>query len=145
MLSQNSFLTIASRLLGRKALHPLGTAAIVLLLLPPAAEAAAPKLFDCTLTQSESTDDMKGAQTEHRSIAMVVDEEAKTITLSQNGTKQALGIVSFSQSTINGYTDNISVGMDRSSGNFVLQSNGSNSEKIEFGTCSLKQLPPPHQ
>lgn len=116
------------------------TAIVALLLFPHAADAAVPKLFDCTLTEFESTAD-NWLQTEHRVIAMVVDEEAKTITVSQDGTTQTLGNVSFSQSTINGYTDSISIGMDRSSGRLVLQSYGPSLEKTEFGTCSLKQPP----
>lgn len=122
----------------QKALDPIGTAVAALLLLLSPADAASQR-FDCTLTKAESYETGSNpSQIEHRSITLAVDEEAKTITVSQDSTTEVLGHVSFSQSTINGYTKDISVGMDRSSGSIVFQSYSANSRKIEFGSCSLR-------
>lgn len=51
---------------------------------------------------------------------------------------QHLDHVTFSQLTINGYTDTISLGMDALSRNLVLQSYGPDANKTEFGDCGLK-------
>ena len=124
---------------------PGGVALAVAFLTLPLPAHAAPKVFNCTLTQLESFADPNPSQTGHCSIDMTIDEEAKTITVSQDGTTQPLGHVSFWQSTINGYTGNLSVGMDRSSGSIVLQSYSPNSNKVEFGTCRLNEATAPRQ
>jgi len=46
--------------------------------------------------------------------------------------------VSFSILTMNGYTDALSLDVDRSSGNLVLQTYPSGSNKTEYGTCKIK-------
>jgi len=109
----------------------------VLLLLLPASEAA-PRQLNCTLTLLESTADANFSGAESRSIAITVDREAKTIAVSQDGTTQAFDHVTFSQLTINGYTSTLSLGLNTSSGNLVLQSYGPKSNQNEFGTCDLK-------
>lgn len=131
-------------LLCPKAVGSLRALAVALLLLPSAIAAAAPRRLDCTLTQLET---MVGsnfdAQAENRSIAIVVDEEPKTIMVYQDGSRQALDHVTITQIAMNGYIDEISLGIQISSGNIVLQSYGPNSTKTEFGTCSQSSKPAP--
>ena len=109
-----------------------------LLLLSPNADAAATQQFGCTLTTLESTTNPNFTEAESRSIAVIVDQETKTITVSQDGTEQPLDHVTFSQLTINGYTGTLSLGMDKSSGSIVLQTYAPNANKTEFGVCALK-------
>ena len=128
---------MARRLPRRKAFDLAAPAATLLLLLPSATEAA-PWQLNCTLTKIESMADPNFTAAESRPIAITIDQQAKTIAVSQDGTTQALDHVTFSQLTINGYTSTLSLGMDRSSGNIVLQSYEPNSNKTEFGACGLK-------
>ena len=124
-----------------RAIDPLRAFAVALLLLPPAIASAAPRQFNCTLTQLESRAAANFTETEYRSFTILADEEAKTITVSQGGSEQALAHVTFSQLTMNGYTAEISLGLDTSSGSLVLQSYSPNSNKSEFGVCSSKPAP----
>lgn len=129
---------MARRLPPRNAFDLAAPAAAALLLLLPSAGEAAPQQLDCTLTMLESKANPNFTEAESRPIAVIVDQQAKAIAVSQDGTTQALDHVTFSQLTINGYTSTLSLGMDKSSGNIVLQSYGPNANKTEFGACSLK-------
>jgi len=125
------------RLQRHKTLEVAATAIAAFFLFLPVSEAA-PRQLNCTLTTLESTADPNFTEVESRSIAITVDQAAKTIAVSQEGAAQALDHVTFSQLTINGYTNTLSLGMDTSSGDLVLQSYGPNSNKTEFGTCNLE-------
>jgi len=125
------------RLSRGSALNLSASAAALLFIWSNAGEATAGQ-FDCTLTTLESTANPNFTGAESRSMAVSVDQGAKTIIVSQDGTDQSLDHVTFSQLTINGYTDTLSLGMDKSSGNIVLQTYGPNAAKTEFGTCRVK-------
>jgi hypothetical protein len=125
-----------------KAIDPLRAFAVALLLLPPAIASAAPRQFNCTLTQLETVAASNFTQAaEDRSIAVLADEEAKTIAVSQGGSEQTLDHVTFSVLTINGYTAAISLGLEMSSGAIVFQSYSPDSKKTEFGVCSSNPVP----
>ena len=126
-----------SRLL-RRTTFDLKMSVVAALLLLPAAGWAAPRRIDCKLTTIESTADPNFVAVEARSSAVIVDREAKTVAVSQDGVMQPLDHVTFTQLTINGYTNTLSLGIDTSAGNLVLQSYGPDANKIEFGTCSPK-------
>jgi len=113
-------------------------AAALFLLSPPTSATASPRQLNCTLTIRESIADSNFTAAENRSIAVIVDQAKKTISVFEDGAAQAFDHVTFSQLTINGYTNTRSLGMDTSAGNLVLQSYGPNSNKTEFGTCNLK-------
>jgi hypothetical protein len=118
-------------------------AALAGMLLPTVATAA-PRLFDCSLSQVETKVGQNfDAAAENRSISLAVDDESHTITLHQDGRGQAMRHVTITQIAMNGYTDDTSVGIQISSGDIVLQSYAPNSTKAEFGTCrpSGKQTP----
>ncbi len=125
------------RLLRRQAFD-LKMAAVVALSLLPTAGRTAPRQLDCELTTIESATDLNFAEAESRRIVVTVDQATKTIAVSQDGVAGPLDHVTFSQLTINGYTNTVSLGMDASSGNLVLQSYGPNANKTEFGACNLK-------
>jgi len=111
-------------------------AVVALLLLPGIASAASQ--LDCTLTVVESEANSNFSTGEKHPITIETDEDRKAITVSQDGRKQVLDHVTFTLLSINGYTADMSLGLDRASGNVVLQSYGADSNKIEFGTCTSK-------
>lgn len=121
----------------RKIFNPKMSAVVALFLLPNAGWSA-PRQFDCELTTIEAATNPNFTQAEARPIVVTVDQEAKTIAVSQDGVVQLLDHVTFSQLTMNGYTGTVSLGMDGSSGNIVLQSYGPSANKTEFGACNLK-------
>ncbi len=113
-------------------------------LLLPSALAAAPKRLDCSLTNLETTVGPKyEAEAENRPITVVFDEEAKTLAVYQDGNRRVLDHVTITQISINGYIDEISLGIDMSSWSIVLQTYKPNSMSAEFGACSQSAKPPP--
>ena len=120
---------------GQTPLFSLTAVAVVVLLSPCVTAVGAPRQMNCSLTRLESTADPNFTQSENRSISIIVDKEAKTITVSQGGSTQPLDHVTFSQLTMNGYTGDISLGMDTSSDSVVFQSYSPDANKTEFGVC----------
>ena len=118
-----------------RAIDPFRPLAVAFLLLSPAIASAAPRQFNCKLTQLESQAGPNFSQTENRSITILADQEAKTITLSQGDSEQALDHVRFLPLTMNGYTADMSFGLDTLSGILMFQSYTPNSNKTEFGLC----------
>jgi hypothetical protein len=80
---------------------------------------------------------------EKRSIVVVFDEEAKALSVLQDGDERALGNVTMTQNSFNGYVGEMSLGVDPSSWSVVLQTYKSDTVETEFGACSLSAKPPP--
>lgn len=97
---------------------------------------AAPVRLQCALTYSGA--DGKDMT---RAIALAFDSEANTISV-DDGTKHwDLGHVKISTISVNGYTADISVGIERSSLAIVFQTYSQTNSVAEFGIC--KQLGAP--
>jgi len=119
-------------------------AALLATLLPNVTATATPRLLDCSLNEIDTTAGQNfNVETENRSISVAADDEARTITVFQDGKAWPLSHVTITQIVMNGYTDDISVGVQISSGSIVLQSYALNFTKAEFGICrqSEKQAP----
>lgn len=113
-------------------------------LLLPAGAVAGPQSLDCRLTQLETKAAAKfDVETESRPITILFDEEARALTVTQDGNARALHNVTITQSSMNGYVDDMSLGIDPSSWRIVFQTYKPDSERIEFGACSLNAKPPP--
>lgn len=128
----------------RRAVDALGAFVGAFLLLSPAGAIAAPKRLDCNLTNFETKAGPKSdSGTEKRSITVVVDEEAKGLTVYQDGNARALNNVTISQTSMNGYVADISLGIDPSTWNIVFQTYEPDTTRVEFGVCgpSAKPLP----
>ena len=97
---------------------------------------AASQRFDCVLTD---TADKLGS--ENRPIVVVLDEAAITLEVQDGGQKYNLNNVSISNISINGDTDRLSLGIDRSSLGIVWQQYGANKMVIEFGKCRQADHP----
>jgi hypothetical protein len=117
-----------------------------LLLASPAGAIAAPRRLDCSLTVLETKAGSKqDVGTENRSIVVMFDDEAKAITVNQDGSSQVLNHVTMTQMTMNGYAADMSLGIDLSSWKIVFQTYqpDSSSMRVEYGVCSLSPKPPP--
>ena len=119
------------------------TAAV--LLLAPDGAIAAPQRLDCTLNSVETragpTTDV-GA--ESRSITVVFDQAANTLTVYPNGSALVLTNVTMSQVAMSGYiSGQASLSLDPSSWSIVFQTYKPASTTTEFGTCSLSTKPLP--
>jgi hypothetical protein len=140
-MNDASLLTMCFR---AEAAGALSALAAGLLLLSSAAAAAAPKRLDCSLTKLETRAggnfDVKA---ESRSITVVFDDAAKTLTVYQDDSGRALNQVTMTQISMNGYVDEMSLGIDLSSWSIVLQTYKPNSITSEFGACSQSAKPPP--
>ncbi len=118
-----------------KVLAALGAA---LALVSPLNATAAPKKFDCSLSVLETkTAGKKDVGAEQRSIVLLVDAQAKTVTVQQNNGARALENVTMSEHSINGYVDDLSLSVDLSSWKIALQTyrNNPDWQSIEFGDC----------
>jgi hypothetical protein len=129
----------------------LSALAAALLLLSPAGAIAAPKRLDCNLTILETTAGPKSAVgaksnvgAESRSITVMFDEEAKALTVYQDGTAQVLNNVTMSQVAMSGYVSGeMSLSIDPSSWSIAFQAYKPESTSTEFGACILSVKPPP--
>ena len=107
-------------------------------LFTPLSAAAAPKTFDCSLSVLETkAAGKKDVGAEQRSIVLLVDEQAKKVTVQQNNSARALDNVTMSEHSINGYIEDLSLSVDLSSWKIALQTYKSNPDwqSIEFGDC----------
>jgi hypothetical protein len=113
-------------------------------LLSPLSASASALTFQCTLTETETIN--QGSQfstdTERRSIHIQVDEAEKRISVYQDGHSEALRNVVITQIAMTGYTEKLSIGIQRSSLNVVLQSYEPNRTKAEFGLCQSAESAP---
>jgi len=92
--------------------------------------AAAPQRLDCVLT-----DTLARPGSESRSVMVVYDEENKTLTAEAAGQSYSFGKVTITYIAINGQTDDISLGIDRSSLGIVWQQYGTDKVNTEYGHC----------
>ncbi len=117
-----SFLRILAALIGTLLLQGVATAA------------ADPKQLDCTLADPGSVS-ASSQQTESRPVTVTFDEAAGTLFVSRDGTTRAFSHVTMTQSSVTGYLDDISLGIDRGAWIIVLQTYDAYSTRAEFGTC----------
>lgn len=81
---------------------------------------------------------------ENRSITVLVDQEAKALTVDQDGSGRALDNVTATQIAITGYVrGQVSLSVDPTSLSVVLQTYKPDSTLNEFGACSVSAKPPP--
>ena len=91
--------------------------AAALMLFSPTRAACAPKSFDCRLTVVETkASGKKDVGSEQRSIVLLIDEQAKAVTVQQDSGARALDNVTMSEHNINGYVDDLSLSVDLSAG-----------------------------
>jgi hypothetical protein len=103
---------------------------------------AAPRRLDCNLTVLETKAGSKlDVAAEKRPVIVVFDEQAKALTVRQNNGARVLGNVTMTQSSMTGYDDEMSLGVDPSSWSVVLQTYKADSVDVEFGICSLSAQP----
>jgi hypothetical protein len=126
---------------------PKGVAAASALataLLVPAIGVAAPKRLDCNLTTHETRMGPNLAfERENRPIAVVFDDETKSLAVYQDGEKRGLSHVTITRIFMNGYVDEMSLGIDMGSWSIVLQAYKPEATIAEFGVCSQSaELPP---
>jgi hypothetical protein len=98
--------------------------------------AAGPQQLDCVLTDTEAH-----PGSEHRPIAVVFDEDAKTLTAKDGDQTYSFSKVSISNVTINGLDDKVSFGIDRSSLGIVWQQYEADKVTTEYGHCHPAQPP----
>ena len=114
-----------------------GLLAVVL----PGIAAAAPQILGCVLTDIEiksagaKFDSQVGA--EKRAIAIIFDDDAKTLVLKQGETETQLHHIAMSQTSMTGAAETMSVGIDRSSWRIAFQTYAQESVRNEFGFCSF--------
>ena len=114
------------------------------LLLSPAGAIAVPKRLDCTLTELETKAGSKSDfAAESRSITVVFDEQAQVLSVYQDGGARVLNNVTISETSMNGYVGDISLGIATTSGNMVIQTYAPGSTRAEFGACSPSAEPLP--
>lgn len=120
------------------------SALAIALLLPPAVAVAVPRRLDCSLTGLETKigSDFEIGR-ESRPIAVVFDDEAKSLAVYQDGRMRGLSHVTITQISMNGYDDEMSLGIDMSSWSIVLQTYKPEAMTTEFGACSQSAKPPP--
>lgn len=97
---------------------------------------AATQQLDCVLTDI-------GTQpgSENRPIPVVFDEAANTLSAQDDTRKLQFASVSISNVAISGATDNVSIGIDRSSLGVVWQRYGSTGAVTEYGKCRRSGKP----
>ena len=120
--------------------------AAALMLFSPTRAACAPKSFDCRLTVVETkASGKKDVGSEQRSIVLLIDEQAKAVTVQQDFGARALDNVTMSEHNINGYVDDLSLSVDLSSWKIALQTYKSapDWQSIEFGDCTPTVKPTP--
>ncbi len=91
---------------------------------------AAPTKLDCVLTQPGPD----GKDVPHL-ITVAFDSEANTLVVVDGAKNLDLAHVKISTISINGYNDEISIGIERSSWAIVLQTYSQNPPIAEFGQC----------
>jgi hypothetical protein len=97
---------------------------------------AAPRRLECVLTDMPAK-----PQSENRPIVVVFDENTGELTAEESDHIHRFGKVSISSATINGQTDAISIGIDRSSLGIVWQQYDAGKVRTEYGHCHPGQPP----
>ena len=108
-----------------------GSGALALVLsLAPVRALAIPTRLQCALTSTGAD----GKNTT-RAISITFDAKANTLIFYQGAQHQALAHVTISTISVNGYTDEMSIGIDRSSWSIVVQTYSQDHTSAEFGVC----------
>jgi len=94
---------------------------------------AAPQQLDCILTDTKAK-----PGSENRPVAVIFDEDAKTLTAKAGDRSYSFAKVIMTYIAISGQTDDASVGVDRSALGIVWQQYAAGTVTTEFGHC----LPP---
>ncbi len=120
----------------------IASALAVLAIVAPKKGATAPQTLDCVLTDIETKSagvkfDSEVAA-EKRSIAVIFDDDAKTLAMKGDSSQIPLKNVAISQTSMTGASDIISLGIDRSSWHIVFQTFGQGTTRNEFGECSFR-------
>jgi len=112
--------------------------------IPPVGSAiAAPQRLDCNLTTLETKQGQKfDSVDENRSIIITIDKDAKLITIDSGGDEHTLQNVTVSVTSMNGFDDKFSLGIDTSSLSIVMQKYQVDSMLAEFGSCKESLQPP---
>ena len=97
---------------------------------------AAPRRLECVLTDTSAK-----PQSESRPIVVVFDEDTGLLTAGESNHIHRFGKVSISSATMNGQTDAISLGIDRSSLGIVWQQYDAGKVRTEYGHCQESQPP----
>jgi hypothetical protein len=97
---------------------------------------ATPQRLDCVLTDTEAH-----PRSQSRPIVVVFDHDKKTLTAKEGSRNYSFRNVSISNVSINGQTDNVSLGIDRSSLGIVWQQYGADKVRTEYGQCRLVPAP----
>ena len=130
------------RLSSPKALAAAIALAIALLL--PAVAVAAPKRLDCSLITHETRIGPNLAfERENRPVTVVFDAETELLAVYHDGSKRALSHVTITRISMNGYVDEMSLGIDMASWSIVLQAYKPEVTIAEFGVCSQSTEPLP--
>ena len=95
-----------------------------------AGASATPQQLNCVLTDTEAK-----PGSENRPIAIVFDEDAKTLTAKEGDHSYNFSKILISNVTINGEADDVSLGIDRSSLGIVWQQYEADKVTTEFGHC----------
>ncbi len=91
---------------------------------------AAPQQLDCTLTDTKAK-----PGSEHRPVAIIFDEDAKTLTAKAGDRSYSFDKVTMTYIAISGQTGDASVGVDRSALGIVWQQYAAGKVTTEFGHC----------
>lgn len=97
-----------------------------------------PVRLECTLKSAEA-DGKESA----RKISVVFDTEANTLDFYEGSQRRGLSKVTISTISIDGYTDDLSIGIDRSSWSIVVQTYLEDHVLTEFGVCKPPPVPHP--
>jgi hypothetical protein len=99
---------------------------------------ATPARLECTMTSAGAD----GKDTMH-TIFIVFDAELNTLVLYQGAQRREFADVMISTVSINGATDDVSIGIDRSSSSIVVQTYSQDHVSGEFGGCRPAAMPKP--
>ena len=91
---------------------------------------AAPQQLDCVLTDTKAK-----PGSEHRPVAVIFDEDAKTLTAKAGDRGHSFTKVTVTYVAISGQGDNVSIGVDRSALGIVWQQYAAGKVTTEFGHC----------
>jgi hypothetical protein len=97
---------------------------------------ATPQQLDCVLTDTEAH-----PHSESRPIVVVFDQDRRTLTAKEGSRNYSFRNVSISNVSISGRTDDVSLGIDRSSLGIVWQQYGADKVRTEYGQCRLAPAP----
>jgi len=100
--------------------------------------AAEPQKLDCLLTDTSTK-----PGSESRPVAVVFDEDRKTLTAEEGGHSYTFTTVTITYISISGHAADVSIGIDRSSLGIVWQQYGGDKVRTEFGHCKRASEPTP--